>query len=79
MRLRVNSLTGRTFRRNGINFTGAPVVVDTAELGWTDKQVAELTASATGPGRALHVENIDAPPPAPEPEPTHATTRGRGR
>lgn len=79
MRLRVNSLTGRTFRRNGINFTGAPVVVDTAELGWTDKQVAELTASATGPGRALHVENIDAPPPAPEPEPATNTHRSRGR
>lgn len=79
MRLRVNSLTGRTFRRNGIAFTGAPVVIDTAELGWTAAQVAELHATAAGPGAALHVEDIDKPAEEPVAAPAPTTPRSRGR
>jgi hypothetical protein len=59
-KLRVNSLTGKPFRRNGVTFTGVPQVVDTTALGWTDQMVAELRGAATGPGRALHVEDTEA-------------------
>ncbi len=63
-KFRVNSLTGKPFRRNGLEFTGAPRVIDTAQLGWTDQQVAELRSAAEGgtrAGAALHVEDLDVP------------------
>lgn len=62
-KLKVHSTTGTTFRRGGMAFTGTPQMVDTTALGWTDQMVAELRASATGPGAALHVEDLADPTP----------------
>jgi hypothetical protein len=65
-KFRVNSLTGRPFRRNGITFGGVPIVVDSdappdGGAPWTEAQIANLKSAAAGgikAGAALHVEEI---------------------
>lgn len=67
-KFRVNSITGKDFRRNGITFTGAPQVVDTDKLGWTEEQLKNLRSAGEGganAGAALHVEPLDVPPGTP--------------
>ena len=68
MRLRVHSVTGANFRRNGTLFRPQPIIVDTDELGWSREQIDALRATP-----ALYVEPIEEPAPAPAPAPTRAT------
>jgi hypothetical protein len=71
MKFRIHSKTGRSFRRNGIVFTGEPRVVDAAELGWTTAQVAELMSTDT-----LHVDRLENLPPVEETTPSKGRAKG---
>jgi hypothetical protein len=90
MKFRVHTKTGGKFRRNGMTFGPEPTTIDTARLGWTDQQVADLKATP-----ALYVEAVAAGPEPGTPDeavtaaevageslpgaPTHAEARRRGR